>query len=54
MGPLYQLPSSGESLVRVVQVPVREQALFQAALLLAKEELTQLAQNSAGQQKDLM
>lgn len=54
MGPVYRLRHGTAGLVRVVGQPVREQALFDAAVILAKDELNVLEERTSGPQKDIL
>ena len=54
MGPMYRLNHGSNGLVRVVERPVREQALFDAAVILAKDELHLLEEKADGAQKDIL
>ena len=53
-GPIYRIDHGGTGLGRVVEIPVREQALFEAAIILAKDELQQLEELSRGEEKDIL
>ena len=53
MGPVRRLHHSGPGLERVVQTPGREQALLNAAVVLAKDELRQLEEAAEGTDKDI-
>lgn len=53
MGPIYRIHHSGAGLGRSVELPVREQALFDAAVILAKDELRQLEEAAGGQEKEI-
>ena len=53
MGPVRRLQHSGPGLERVVQTPGREQALLNAAVVLAKDELRQLEEAAEGTDKDI-
>lgn len=54
MGPIYRIVHGGAGLGRVVEVPVREQALFDAAVILAKEELLQLEEAAGGDDREIL
>lgn len=47
IGPIYQVKHASPGLNRIVEQPVREQALFDAAVVLAKDELRQLEEKAA-------
>ena len=51
MGPVRRLRHSGPGLERVVQTPGREQALLNAAVVLAKDELRLLEEAAEGKGK---
>ena len=53
MGPVRRLQHSGPGLERVVQAPGREQALLNAAVVLAKDELRLLEEAAVGTDKDI-
>ena len=53
MGPVRRLQHSGPGLERVVQTPGREQALLNAAVVLAKDELRLLEEAAVGTDKDI-
>ena len=53
MGPVRRLEHGGAGLERVVQAPGREQALLNAAVVLAKDELRQLEDAAEGTDKDI-
>ena len=53
MGPVRPLRHGGAGLGRVVEAPVREQALLNAAVVLAKDELHQLEEAAHGADKDI-
>lgn len=54
MGPVYRIDHGNAGLGRVVELPVREQALFEAAIILAKDELHQLEQAARGDEKEIL
>ena len=54
MGPIYRIHHSGAGLGRIVELPVREQALFDAAVVLAKDELRQLEEAAEGEDRDII
>lgn len=54
MGPIYQIDHGGTGLGRVVDLPVRERALYEAAVILAKDELHQLEDLAEGDEKDIL
>ena len=54
MGPVHRLHHGTAGLVRVVGLPVREQALFDAAVILAKEELYVLEEKTDGTQQAIL
>ena len=54
MGPVHRLHHGTAGLVRVVGLPVREQALFDAAVILAKEELHVLEEKTDGTQQAIL
>ncbi|WP_418668057.1 phosphoenolpyruvate--protein phosphotransferase [Allofournierella sp.] len=54
MGPIYRIHHSGAGLGRIVELPVREQALFDAAVVLAKDELRQLEEAAEGDDRDII
>lgn len=54
MGPIYRIHHSGTGLGRIVELPVREQALFDAAVVLAKDELRQLEESAEGEDRDII
>lgn len=54
MGPIYRLRHGITGLTRVVELPVREQALFEAAVILAKDEIRQMEEKTDGQQRDIL
>ena len=54
MGPIYRVVHGGAGLGRVVEIPVREQALFDAAVILAKEELLHLEEATSGTDRDIL
>ncbi len=54
MGPIYQVEHGGNRLGRVVDLPAREKTLFEAAVILAKEELRQLEEAAEGDEKDIL
>lgn len=53
MGPVRRLQHSGPGLERVVLTPGREQALLNAAVVLAKDELRLLEEAAVGTDKDI-
>ena len=53
MGPVRRLQHSGPGLERMVQTPGREQALLNAAVVLAKDELRLLEEAAVGTDKDI-
>lgn len=54
MGPVYRPERQTMGLGRVVHGPSQERALFDAAVVLAKDELRQLQQRAVGEQKDIL
>ena len=54
MGPVYRPERQTMGLGRVVHGPSQERALFDAAVVLAKDELRQLQQKAVGEQKDIL
>lgn len=46
IGPIYRIHHAGTGLGRSVELPVREQALFEAAVVLAKDEMRQLEEKA--------
>ena len=54
MGPVHRLHHGTAGLARVVGLPVREQALFDAAVILAKEELRVLEEKTDGTQQAIL
>lgn len=54
MGPVYRPERQTMGLGRVVHGPSQERALFDAAVVLAKDELRQLQKRAVGEQKDII
>lgn len=54
MGPIYRPERQTMGLGRVVHGPSQERALFDAAVVLARDELRQLQQKATGEQKDIL
>ena len=53
MGPVFSLEESKASLGRIVKDPVKERELFDAAVVLAKEELRTLQDKATGEDKNI-
>lgn len=54
LGPIYRPERQTMGLGRVVHGPSQERALFDAAVVLARDELRQLQQKATGEQKDIL
>lgn len=54
MGPIYRLRHGIAGLTRVVELPIHEQALFDAAVILAKDEILQMEEKNDGPQRDIL
>ena len=54
VGPVVRIDRSAAGLHRIVCDPFRERALYEAAIVLAKDELNRLQQHACGQDADIL
>ena len=54
LGPICRIDHGIGTVSRIVQGPVRERALFDAAVVIAKNELEELERRAEGEQKDII
>lgn len=54
VGPVVRIDRGAVGLHRIVCDPFRERALYEAAIVLAKDELTRLQQHACGQDADIL
>ena len=54
IGPVVRIDRGAVGLHRIVSDPFRERALYEAAIVLAKDELRRLQQHACGQDADIL
>lgn len=54
VGPVVRIDRGAAGLHRIVCDPFRERALYEAAIVLAKDELNRLQQHACGQDADIL